>query len=95
MTPKKLPSSGMKRGASLPPKVGQSGSSLRQRMKDHTKAVRCLLEVFQAPQAMDLDILDLEAQQMRAAGIPAHLLPPRIDSPSMDGGNPFPAGRSV
>jgi hypothetical protein len=136
MTPKKLPSSGLKRGASLPPAF--------QKGRDHTEAIRVLVDVFGDPRKMmlkdvnvpekpsgqdadsktprnpkvfpvgrmlgnvgiqetgstpdgpmDLDLLDLEAQAMAAAGCPINLLPPRIHHSSMDGGDPFPAGRKV
>lgn len=87
----KLPSAGLKRGASLPP-ASQKG-------RDHTEAVKVLLDVFQAPPGpngrLDLDLLDLESQAMAAAGCPINLLPPRIHHSSMDGGDPFPAGRKI
>lgn len=86
-----LHSAGLKRGAYLP--------ADRQKLKDHTQAVRALMEAFQAHssanQAMDFDIVELEAERMKAAGIPPELLPPRVASSSFDGGNPFPAGRQV
>lgn len=71
--------------------------------KNHIQALRVLGEVFpaseakQAPAAeppdgpMDLDILTLEAEAMRAHGIPQNLIP-RPDYFGFDTGHPIPGG---
>ncbi len=95
MKPRKLPSAGQTRGAALPPEF--------QKGRKHTEAVRVLVEVFQAPPKvvrnpkvfpagngpMDIDLMDLEAQAMEAAGIPPELL---LGYDRTDFGHPIPGG---